>query len=109
MLGFSYSLFQQPHCKQLNEDKVSVSVWWDFDYCGVPSGVSVSKIAPSITGALRTNGINGPIDFRAYGDVSHFSKFEQTTLSLTGIHLCNITGYFFLPITFAIFLSDSLS
>ncbi|WJX74013.1 hypothetical protein P8452_57727 [Trifolium repens] len=82
---------QQPHCKQLKEDKVSVSVWWDFDYCGVPSGVSVSKIAPSITGALRTNGINGPIDFRAYGDVSHFSKFEQTTLSLTGIHLCNIT------------------
>ncbi|GAB2212690.1 hypothetical protein Drorol1_Dr00020671 [Drosera rotundifolia] len=48
---------------------VRVSMWWDFENCEVPTGVNVYRIAQCITAAVRENGINGPIQINAFGDV----------------------------------------
>jgi len=76
--------------------KFRVSVWWDFDSCGVPSDVSFLNVTPSIMGVLRANGIKGPIHIDAYGDVSQLSEMEQEALFLSGIDLHHISGSFFL-------------
>jgi len=77
--------------------KYRVSVWWDFDNCGVPSDISFLNVAPSIMGVLRANGIKGPIHIDAYGDVSQLSQIKQEALFLSGIDLHHIPGSVFLP------------
>ncbi|XP_059307914.1 uncharacterized protein LOC132059346 isoform X1 [Lycium ferocissimum] len=69
---------------------VKVSVWWDFENCSPPAGVNVFKIAQSITTAIRTNGIKGPIHITAFGDVLQLSRINQEALSSTGINLAHI-------------------
>ncbi|MCD7461708.1 hypothetical protein HAX54_046842 [Datura stramonium] len=69
---------------------VKVSVWWDFENCAPPTGVNVFKIAQSITAAVRANGIKGPIQITAFGDVMQLSRINQEALSSTGINLAHI-------------------
>jgi hypothetical protein len=56
----------------------------------VPAGVNVSKVAPAITGAVRANGIKGPVHITAFGDVLQLSRSNQEALTFTGIHLSHI-------------------
>ncbi|KAJ6315094.1 hypothetical protein OIU78_018559 [Salix suchowensis] len=69
---------------------VRVSVWWDIENCNVPSGVNVFRVAQAITTALRGNGIKGPVQITAFGDVLQLSRANQEALSSTGINLAHI-------------------
>ncbi|KAK6775497.1 hypothetical protein RDI58_026498 [Solanum bulbocastanum] len=69
---------------------VKVSVWWDFENCSPPAGVNVFKIAQSITAAIRANGIKGPINITAFGDVLQLSRMNQEALSSNGINLAHV-------------------
>ncbi|XP_057981343.1 uncharacterized protein LOC131166787 [Malania oleifera] len=69
---------------------VRVSVWWDFENCSIPGGVNVFKVAHSITAAIRANGIKGPIQVTAFGDIFQLSRLNQEALSSTGINLAHI-------------------
>ncbi|XP_074264298.1 uncharacterized protein LOC141586826 [Silene latifolia] len=69
---------------------VRVSVWWDIENCGVPSGVNVFKIAQSITSAVRANGIKGPVQITAFGDILCLNRSNQEALSSTGVNLIHI-------------------
>ncbi|KAL9264769.1 Meiosis regulator and mRNA stability factor 1-like protein [Drosera capensis] len=71
---------------------VRVSVWWDFENCGVPVGVNVYRVAQSITAAVRANGIKGPVQITAFGDVLQLSRANQVALSVTGVNLTHIPG-----------------
>ncbi|XP_039684728.1 uncharacterized protein [Medicago truncatula] len=83
-IDHSASHFEEPKSSELQQDlshplqphwdnfKFRVAVWWDFDSCGVPSGISFLNVAPSIMGVLRANGIKGPIHIDAYGTRSIF-------------------------------------
>ncbi|CAK8567851.1 unnamed protein product [Lathyrus sativus] len=66
---------------------VRVSVWWDFETCNLPSGVSISKVKPAVTNAVRANGIKGPVHITAFGDVCQLSRPNQEALPFSGIHL----------------------
>lgn len=65
-------------------------MWWDIENCGVPSGSNVFKISQSIMAAVRTNGIKGPVQISAFGDVLCLSRANQEALSITGINLIHI-------------------
>lgn len=67
-----------------------VSVWWDFENCNLPAGVNVFKVAHTITAAVRSNGIKGPVTITAFGDVMQLSRANQEALSSTGINLTHI-------------------
>ncbi|XP_015581419.2 uncharacterized protein LOC8268001 [Ricinus communis] len=69
---------------------VKVSVWWDFENCNLPTGVNVFKVAHAITAALRANGIKGPVQITAFGDVFQLSRANQEALSSTGINLAHV-------------------
>ncbi|PNY03543.1 helicase-like protein [Trifolium pratense] len=69
-----------------------VSVWWHLDSCPVPSGVSFSKVAPSIMAAVRANGIMGTIHIRAYGDFNS-SGVDKEALKSTNISLYSSIDY----------------
>ncbi|KAL6227941.1 hypothetical protein ACLB2K_001895 [Fragaria x ananassa] len=69
---------------------VRVSVWWDFENCNLPSTVKPFKIAGTITAALRANGIKGPIQITAFGDMFQLSRANQEALSSTGISLNHV-------------------
>ncbi|XVE86606.1 hypothetical protein DITRI_Ditri18aG0047500 [Diplodiscus trichospermus] len=69
---------------------VKVSVWWDFENCSPPSGVNVFKIAHMITSALRANGIKGPVQITAFGDIFQLSRANQEALTSTGVNLAHI-------------------
>lgn len=69
---------------------VRVSVWWDFENCNLPAGVNVFKVAHTITAAVRSNGIKGPVTITAFGDVMQLSRANQEALSSTGINLTHI-------------------
>ncbi|KAH9605736.1 hypothetical protein KSS87_003492 [Heliosperma pusillum] len=69
---------------------VRVSVWWDIENCGVPNGVNVFKIAHSITSAVRANGIKGPVQITAFGDILCLNRSNQEALSSTGVNLIHI-------------------
>ncbi|XP_039689396.1 uncharacterized protein [Medicago truncatula] len=98
------SHFEEPKSSELQQDlshplqphwdnfKFRVAVWWDFDSCGVPSGISFLNVAPSIMGVLRANRIKGPIHIDAYGDVSQLSQIKQEALFLSGIDLHHVPG-----------------
>jgi len=108
-IDHSASHFEEPKSSELQQDlshplqphwdnfKFRVAVWWDFDSCGVPSGIGFLNVAPSIMGVLRANGIKGPIHIDTYGDVSQLSQIKQEALFLSGIVLHHIPGSFFLP------------
>ncbi|KAF3681826.1 putative 3-hydroxybenzoate 6-hydroxylase 1-like [Capsicum annuum] len=83
--------FSYPSRRHEEESRnVKVSVWWDFENCAPPAGVNVFKIAQSITAAIRANGIKGPIQITAFGDVMQLSRINQEALSSTGINLAHI-------------------
>lgn len=65
-------------------------MWWDIENCSVPSGVNVFKITQSITAAVRANGIKGPVQVTAFGDVSCLTRANQEALSSTGVNLVHI-------------------
>ncbi|XP_022740336.1 uncharacterized protein LOC111292304 [Durio zibethinus] len=69
---------------------VKVSVWWDFENCNLPAGVNVFKIAHMITAALRANGIKGPVQITAFGDILQLSRTNQEALSSTGVNLSHV-------------------
>uniref|UniRef100_A0A2P2Q4G3 Uncharacterized protein LOC8268001 n=1 Tax=Rhizophora mucronata TaxID=61149 RepID=A0A2P2Q4G3_RHIMU len=69
---------------------VKVAVWWDFENCHLPAGANVFKVTSAITAALRVNGIKGPTQITAFGDVSQLSRANQSALSSTGINLTHI-------------------
>ncbi|KAK9678727.1 hypothetical protein RND81_11G229600 [Saponaria officinalis] len=69
---------------------VRVSVWWDIENCGVPNGVNVFRIAHSITSAVRANGIKGPVQITAFGDIFCLNRANQEALSCTGVNLIHI-------------------
>ncbi|XWS33216.1 hypothetical protein CRYUN_Cryun22dG0061900 [Craigia yunnanensis] len=69
---------------------VKVSVWWDFENCHLPGGVNVFKIAHMITAAVRANGIKGPVQITAFGDIVQLSRTNQEALSSTGINLTHV-------------------
>ncbi|GAB2278737.1 hypothetical protein Dimus_013413 [Dionaea muscipula] len=71
---------------------VRVSVWWDFENCGLPAGANVCRVAQFITAAVRANGIKGPVHITAFGDVLQLSRANQGALSATGVNLAHIPG-----------------
>lgn len=94
------------HWRRHDEEprNVRVSVWWDFENCNVPSGINVSKVVPAITDAVRTNGIKGPLQITAFGDVLQLSRSNQEALAFTGIHLTHIPNGSFSYPTYHCFL-----
>ncbi|XVF14990.1 hypothetical protein REPUB_Repub09cG0109900 [Reevesia pubescens] len=69
---------------------IKVSVWWDFENCTPPAGINVFKIAHMITAALRANGIKGPVQITAFGDIVQLSRAKQEALSSTGVNLSHV-------------------
>lgn len=67
-----------------------VSVWWDFENCNLPATVRPFKVASAITSAVRANGIKGPIQITAFGDIFQLSRTNQEALSSTGINLTHV-------------------
>ena len=65
----------------------------------MPYGVNVFKVGHAITGALRANGIRGPVQITAFGDVLQLSRANQEALSATGINLTHIPNGLFLLIS----------
>ncbi|KAF7840064.1 uncharacterized protein G2W53_008546 [Senna tora] len=70
--------------------KVRVSVWWDFESCNLPADANIYRISHCVTEAVRANGIKGPIQITAFGDVFFLTRAKQEALSSTGIILNHI-------------------
>lgn len=62
----------------------------------MPAGVNVFKIAHMITAAVRANGIKGPIQITAFGDIFQLSRTNQEALSSTGVNLAHVPHGMFL-------------
>ncbi|KAK3119827.1 hypothetical protein QOZ80_9AG0675930 [Eleusine coracana subsp. coracana] len=75
------------HHQQRNEEgkAVKITVWWDFQMCRLPPGVSPFRVGSRVTAALRGVGIRGPVEINAFGDVSLLSRNEQEALDATGV------------------------
>lgn len=73
-----------------SERNVGVSVWWEIDSCYLPADVNGYKVTRFITEALRSKGIKGPLQIKAFGDVLRLSHANQEALSSTGINLVHI-------------------
>lgn len=56
----------------------------------MPSGTNVFKVAQNVTNAVRKNGIKGPVQITAFGDVLQLSRSNQEALSSTGINLTHV-------------------
>ncbi|VVA10333.1 PREDICTED: endonuclease or glycosyl [Prunus dulcis] len=74
---------------------VRISVWWDFENCHLPAGVNVfkgqwDKGPHSDHGFIRANGIKGPIQITAFGDMLQLSRANQEALSSTGVNLTHV-------------------
>lgn len=69
---------------------VRVSVWWDFENCNIPAGVDGYRIGQTITNAVRSNGIKGPVQITAFGDVLQLSRAKQEALSSSGINMTHV-------------------
>lgn len=67
-----------------------VSVWWDIENCTLPAGTNVFRVAQNLTAAVRRNGIKGPVQITAFGDVMQLSRSNQEALSSTGINLTHV-------------------
>lgn len=96
----SSSSLPSPRRQDEESRNVRVSVWWDFENCNIPAGANVFKVAQSITAAIRVNGIKGPIQITAFGDVLQLSRSNQEALSSTGINLTHIPRGHFLSLNF---------
>lgn len=72
---------------------VKVSVWWDFENC-MPPDADALNVVPTITKAVRANGIKGPLTINAFGDVLRLSEYSHYTLTQSGVHITHIPGFF---------------
>ncbi|KAH6833761.1 hypothetical protein C2S53_009770 [Perilla frutescens var. hirtella] len=90
--AFTTHTSHQNHGRRQEEESrgVRVSVWWDFENCHVPVNANAFRVAQSITNAIRANGIKGPIEITAFGDVMQISRTNQEALSATGINLTHV-------------------
>jgi len=70
---------------------VRVWAWWDFKHCHLPSGFDASKVAPAIMEAVRANGIRGPLNITAFGDVLQIPRAHQEALSYTGVRFIHVS------------------
>ncbi|KAG8383417.1 hypothetical protein BUALT_Bualt04G0010600 [Buddleja alternifolia] len=86
------SPFSGHHPRRHEEESraVRVSVWWDFENCNLPINSNVFRVAQCVTNAVRANGIKGPIQITAFGDVMQISRTNQEALSSTGIILTHV-------------------
>ena len=71
---------------------VRVWAWWDFTTCHVPHNCDVLKVAPTIMEAMRANGIRGPLNITAFGDVLLLSRVHQEALAYTGVRFTHVNG-----------------
>lgn len=55
------------------------------------------KVGQSIAAAVRANGIKGPVQITAFGDMLQLSRSSQEALSATGINLTHIPHGSFSP------------
>ncbi|CAN1169455.1 Meiosis regulator and mRNA stability factor 1 [Linum perenne] len=78
------------HQQEEDSRSVRVSVWWDFENCHLPAGANVFKVAQMITAAVRANGMKGPVQITAFGDVLQLSRSNQEALSSTGINMTHV-------------------
>lgn len=72
-----HSHYHSQYPSRRHEEKsrlLRVSVWWDFENCTLPAGTNVYKVAQNVTAAVRTNGIKGPVQITAFGDVLQLSR-----------------------------------
>ncbi|KAG4930285.1 hypothetical protein AAZX31_17G123700 [Glycine max] len=69
---------------------VRVWAWWDFTKCHVPHNFDVLKVAPTIMEAMRANGIRGPLNITAFGDVLLLSRVHQEALAYTGVRFIHV-------------------
>ncbi|KAL9679786.1 hypothetical protein QQ045_017654 [Rhodiola kirilowii] len=88
----TYQSSSHYHYRRHEEEarSVRVSVWWDVETCNLPVGLSAYRISHSITAALRANGIKGPLQISAFGNVFKLPKGTQEALSSTGITLTHV-------------------
>ncbi|GJN28229.1 hypothetical protein PR202_gb16328 [Eleusine coracana subsp. coracana] len=80
------------HQRHRNEEAkaVKVTVWWDFQMCGIPPGVNPFRIGPRVSAALRGAGIRGPVEFNAVGDVTLLPRNDQEVLAATGFTFSHV-------------------
>ncbi|CAA0839210.1 Putative endonuclease or glycosyl hydrolase [Striga hermonthica] len=69
---------------------VRVSVWWDFENCNLPLNTNVFRVSQSIFNAVRANGMKGPLQITAFGDIMQISRTNQQALSSNGITLIHV-------------------
>ncbi|GER35102.1 unnamed protein product [Striga asiatica] len=69
---------------------VRVSVWWDFENCNLPLNTNVFRVSQSIFNAVRANGMKGPVQITAFGDIMQISRTNQQALSSNGITLIHV-------------------
>lgn len=84
-----------PRRQEEDSRNVRVSVWWDFENCNIPVGVNEFKVTQTITAAIRANGMMGPIQINAFGDVSQLSKSRHKALISTGVLINHVPRGFF--------------
>ncbi|CAN0877442.1 Meiosis regulator and mRNA stability factor 1 [Linum grandiflorum] len=83
--------FQTRRHQQEEESRgVKISVWWDFENCHPPTGANAFRVSQMITAAVRANGMKGPVQITAFGDVSQLSRPNQEALSSTGISMTHV-------------------
>ncbi|CAH9099813.1 unnamed protein product [Cuscuta epithymum] len=75
---------------EVESRNVKVSVWWDFENCNLPTGSNLFRVTQSINAAIRANGIKGPIQITAFGDLMQMSRVNQDSLSSTGITFTHV-------------------
>ncbi|KAL7104558.1 hypothetical protein ACP275_08G252900 [Erythranthe tilingii] len=96
ILAFSTQPQQNPgtgyHRGRHDEDSraVRVSVWWDFENCNLPLNTNAFRVSQCITNAVRANGMKGPVQITAFGDVMQISRTNQEALSSTGINFSHV-------------------
>jgi len=71
---------------------VRVWAWWDVKNCHVPPNFDASKVAPKIMEAVRANGIKGPLNITAFGDVQLLTRAHQEALAYTGVRFTHVNG-----------------
>ncbi|KAK7389174.1 hypothetical protein VNO78_24009 [Psophocarpus tetragonolobus] len=86
-LSCSLGRSQEEECRY-----VRVWAWWDFKSCHLPTGFDASKVAPTIMEAVRANGIKGPLNITAVGDVQLLSRRHQEALAYTGVRFSHFSN-----------------
>ncbi|CAN7036135.1 unnamed protein product [Brassica oleracea var. botrytis] len=88
--GSTLSSSSRRHHHDEDSRSVRVAVWWDFDKCTLPATANAFKLSQSITSAIRSSGIKGPVTITAFGDVLNLPRSNQEALSSTGITLAHV-------------------